>query len=131
MIHERGWHFALAAVLACGGSKAEFPIAADSVARVRPSDSLVLTSAAGVEIWYTLARASTGADGQECVERGLEIRQGGKRVQVPLLYTGSPPLLVNDSTMRATLWTHCAPGDPYRVDLRSGRPVRERSGAAP
>ncbi|HEY5940412.1 MAG TPA: hypothetical protein VIT87_06295 [Gemmatimonadales bacterium] len=124
------WHLALVAIFACGGSKAETPVVADS-ARALPVDSLVLTGAAGIEIWYTLARTSTGADGQACVERGLEIRRDGRRLQVPLLYTGSPPVLVNDSTMRATLWTHCIPGNSYRVDLRSGHPVRERSGAAP
>jgi hypothetical protein len=91
----------------------------------------VLTSPAGAEIWLTLVRAATGADGGRCVERGLEIRQGGKRVQVPLLYTGAPPVLLNDSTMRAILWTHCRPGDAYLVNLRSGHPVRERAGAAP
>lgn len=124
-------HLALVAIFACGGSKAETPVVADSVARALPVDSLVLTGAAGIEIWYTLARRSTGADGRACVERGLEIRRDGRRLQVPLLYTGSPPVLVNDSTMRATLWTHCIPGNSYRVDLRSGHPVRERSGAAP
>jgi hypothetical protein len=46
-------------------------------------------------------------------------------VQVPLLYTGTPPVLLDDSTMRALLWNHCRPVDAYRVDLRSGRPLRE------
>jgi hypothetical protein len=131
LTHGRPWDVALAALLACGGSKTEAPAAGDSASQVRPTDSLVLTSASGTEIWFTLARAATGADGRGCVERGIEIRQGAKRVQVPLLYTGSPPVLVNDSTMKATLWTHCAPGDWYRVDLRSGHPVRDHSGAAP
>ncbi|HEY8196602.1 MAG TPA: hypothetical protein VIG04_06470 [Gemmatimonadales bacterium] len=131
MTHSGAWHLALAALLSCGGSKAEAPVVADSAARALPLDSLVLTGAAGIEIWYRLARTSTAVDGQACVERGLEIRQGGRRVQVPLLYTGSPPVLVNDSTMKAILWTHCAPGQSYLVDLRSGHPVRERSGAAP
>lgn len=130
MTHDRARQLALAALLGCGGSKAEAPVTADSAGRVPPPDSRALAAAGGAEIWYTLARASTGADGKDCVERGLEIRHGGKRVPVPLLYTGSPPVLVNDSTMRATLWTHCAPGDTYRVDLRTGRPVRERSGTA-
>ena len=125
----RAWQAALAALLACGGPEARKP-AADSVANLSPTDSLVLTTPAGVEIWFTLARSATGAAGR-CVERGLEIRQGGRRVQVPLLYTGTAPVLLNDSTMRATLWTHCAPGDAYRVDLRSGQPVRERPGAMP
>ena len=48
------------------------------------------------------------------------------RIPVPLLYTGTAPHLVNDSTMRARLSDHCRPGDAYLVDLRTGRPVRER-----
>ena len=130
-MHGRGWYIGLAAFLACGGPTGQKSAAADSVTNVPPSDSLVLTNTAGVEIWFTLARAATGADGRRCVERGLEIRQGGKRVQVPLLYTGAPPVLLNDSTMRAMLWTHCQPGDAYLVNLRSGHPVREHARATP
>ena len=88
-------------------------------------DSLVLASPGGAQVWFTLARNSTGADGQACVERGLEIRSQGRRIPVPLLYTGVAPVLVNDSTMRAVLWTHCQPGDAYLVNLRSGQPVRD------
>lgn len=91
----------------------------------KPSDSLVISNADGVQVWFTLARAAQGADGKTCVERGLEIRRGETRVQVPLLYTGTPPILLDDSTMRAMLWNHCRPIDAYRVDLRSGRPLRE------
>jgi hypothetical protein len=93
----------------------------------QPADSLVVSNPAGVEIWYTLARAGKGSDGATCVERGLEIRRGGERIPVPLLYTGDTPTLLNDSTMRAILWTNCRPVDAYRVDLRNGRPVREPS----
>jgi len=127
---SRAWQTALAALLACGGPEARKAAGTDSVVSLRPPDSLVLTGPAEVEIWFTLARSATGAGGR-CVERGLEIRREGRRVQVPLLYTGSPPVLLNDSTMQATLWTHCAPGDHYRVDLRSGHPTRVRSGATP
>ena len=96
-----------------------------------PPDSLILTNTAGAEIWFTLSRSATGADGGGCVERGLEIRHGGKRVKVPLLYTGTPPVLLNDSTMRAMLWTHCRPGDAYLVNLRTGQPVREQGANSP
>jgi hypothetical protein len=34
-------------------------------------------------------------------------------------------MLLNDSTMRAMLWTDCTAVTPYLVDLRNGRPVRE------
>ncbi len=131
-MNGRAWYGGgLAALVACGGSTDRERPAAPGGASDLPSDSLVLTSAAGAEIWFTLARVATAANGRRCVERGLEIRQGGKGVQVPLLYTGSPPVLLDDSTMRAILWTHCTPGPPYRVSLRTGHPVRERAGAAP
>jgi hypothetical protein len=96
-----------------------------------PPDSLVFSGAHGVEVWFTLARSATAADGRSCEERGIEIRRGGTRIAVPLLYTAEPPELLNDSTMRARLWTNCKPGDVYLVDLRTGRPVRERAGRAP
>jgi len=131
LTHRSVWYIGLAALLACGGPTRQKPAAADSVTNVPPTDSLALTNTAGVEIWFTLARAATGADDRRCVERGLEIREGGKRVQIPLLYTGASPVLLNDSTMRAILWTHCQPGDAYLVNLRTGHPVRERAGAAP
>ena len=90
----------------------------------KPADSLVISND-GVEVWFTLARVAQGPNGKECLERGLEIRRGETRVQVPLLYTGAPPVLLDDTTMRAFLWNHCKPVDAYRVDLRSGRPLRE------
>jgi hypothetical protein len=91
-----------------------------------PADSLVATAPGGVEIWFTLAREGKAADGTTCTDRTLEIRRGDGRIPVPLLYTSTPPEIVNDTTMRARLSNDCAPGDAYLVDLRSGRPVRER-----
>jgi hypothetical protein len=88
------------------------------------SDSLALAGRHGIEIWYSISRPATGTGGSQCVERGLQIRRGGERIQVPLLYTGDTPTLINDSTMRATLWTNCRPVATYLVDLRTGRPVR-------
>lgn len=94
--------------------------------KVVAADSLVLTAPGGVEVWYTLSREGKAADGSRCLDRTLEIRRGDTRVPVPLLYTGSAPELVNDSTIRARLSQSCAPGDTYLVNLRTGRPVRER-----
>ncbi len=79
-----------------------------------------------MEVWFTLARNSVSAEGVPCVDRTIEIRRGETRVRVPLLYTGSAPELVNDTTLRARLSNHCVPGDAYLVDLRTGRPVRQR-----
>ena len=116
---------AVATVLfACPGSEGERSIARDTLSSA-PPDSLVLTNAAGAEVWFTLAREATGADSHQCVERGLEIRDRGRRVKVPLLYTGVAPVLLDDSTIRAVLWTHCQPGDAYLVNLHTGQPIRE------
>jgi hypothetical protein len=101
----------------------------DAAARPGRADSLVATSADGLEVWFTLTRVGRAPDGTSCVERGLEIRRGGTRTQVPLLYTGVAPVLLDESTMRAELWNNCRPVGTYLVDLRSGRPVRERSGS--
>jgi hypothetical protein len=92
----------------------------------RPADTLVATAPGGVEIWFTHSRESTAEDGTPCVDRTIEIRRSGTRVPVPLLYTGAVPEIVNDTTMRARLSNRCVPGDAYLVDLRTGRPTRER-----
>jgi hypothetical protein len=102
---------------------------ANSGAAIEPADSLALSDRGRVEVWFTLARTAHGSDGKQCLERGLEIRRDGRRVPVPLLYTGETPTLLNDTTIRAVLWTHCKPVDPYLVDLRTGRPVREHRAA--
>lgn len=109
---------------ACG---AERPSRGSPAIVTRQADSLVATSRDGSEVWFTLAREGKGADGTSCVERGLEIRRGGTRIQVPLLYTGTAPQILDQSTMRAELWNHCRPVGTYLVDLRTGRPTRERS----
>jgi hypothetical protein len=116
---------------ACAGGAGERPaVAADSAKDARPADSLVASSGTGVEIWFTLARNDQSTAGTPCVERTLEIRRGESRIKVPLLYTGAPPVLVNDSTLRAQLWNHCRPVGAYLVDLRSGQPVRDPSKGA-
>ncbi|MBA3496375.1 MAG: hypothetical protein H0T86_04660 [Gemmatimonadales bacterium] len=89
------------------------------------AESLVTTSRDGAQIWLTLARTDSGKAGR-CIARAVEIRRGTRRTPVPLLYTLTGPELVNDTTLRARLSDHCAPGDSYLVDLRTGRPVRER-----
>ena len=90
-----------------------------------PADSLVSTLPGGYEIWLTLARADSGAGGR-CTDRAVEIRHEGRRTPVPLLYTSAPLEPVSDTTFRARLSDHCTPGDRYLVDVRTGRPVRER-----
>lgn len=43
---------------------------------------------------------------------------------MPLLYTRDIPRIVNESTVTARLWTLCAAGPEYHVNLRTGQPVR-------
>ena len=121
---SRRWVVILLAIGCGGGSdRAAAPQAAkDSV----PADSLALTAPGGVEVWYTMARTGKAVNGESCIDRTLEIRRGDTRVPVPLLYTGTPPELIDDSTIRARLSDACRPGDAYLVNLRTGRPVRER-----
>jgi hypothetical protein len=112
------WHGAvgLVAVMVSGcRPDAQPPKVADTVAVSHSADSLAV-SRGGVEVWFTLPRTSRASDGKQCLERGLEIRRGRTPIRVPLLYTGESPIL----------WTHCQPLDTYLVDLRTGRPMRER-----
>jgi hypothetical protein len=107
--------------LACGERPAR--AAADAVPTV--PDSLVTTVGDSIEIWFTLARRDSGGTGA-CTERAIEIRRRSSRTPVPLLYTGSAPEVVNDSTLRARLWNRCEAGDTYLVNLRTGQPTREQ-----
>jgi hypothetical protein len=118
----------LTPTIACNTRGAETPEqgASEVVQAPAPTDSLIATAPGGVEVWFTLSREAKAGDGTPCTDRTLEIRRGGTRIPVPLLYTGTAPELVNDSTIRARLSNGCVPGDAYLVDLRTGRPVRER-----
>jgi hypothetical protein len=119
LLHLLGAAFLLGA---CGKSPA--PPTRSSAATA--PDSLALAGPGGVEVWFTLARSGRSSEGVGCVERGLEIRRGGTRRRVPLLYTAEAPSLLDDSTMRAILWTDCRPVATYRVNLITGQPVREQ-----
>jgi hypothetical protein len=115
----------LAAALACSPADRPAVVPPDSAgpAPAAPADSLVLTLPIGATVWYTLARDARAADGTSCVERGLEVRHGGTRVAVPLLYTRDIPTAAGDSTIEARLYLNCAPGDRYRVNTRTGQPT--------
>jgi hypothetical protein len=111
--------------LACGrGSKPGDggPPAVAEVAHAR--DSLILTTKAGAAVWFVAERPAEDSSGTPCTERAMEIRWAWKSIPIPLLYTGAVPRLVNDTTIEAAIWLHCRPGNVYRVDLHTGRPVR-------
>jgi hypothetical protein len=110
---------------ACGPSDHKTTALADTSVSIAPKESLAVAGS-GVEIWFTFSRPGLAADGTPCVDRGIELRRDGKRIPVPLLYTHEAPTIVNDTTARAVLYTSCLPGDAYLVDLRTGRPTREK-----
>jgi hypothetical protein len=89
-------------------------------------DALALTAPGGIEVWFTGTRPAADSAGTACTERVMEIRRDGRRIAIPLLYTGQAPRLVNDSTLEVPIWLHCRPGNVYRVSLTTGQPVRIR-----
>ena len=115
-----------AAVLLAAGCRGKPEPAGSRDSTRAPADSLAVSAPNGVEVWYTLARSGRSEEGAACTERGLEIRRAGNRVPVPLLYTGETPTMINDTTMRAVLWTNCRAVKPYRVNLRTGQPKPEQ-----
>lgn len=122
---------AAATLVACGagdGSRGAQQVPADTSTAATvaaPGESLAV-SGPGVEIWFTLSRQGALPDGKSCIDRAIELRRDGKRIPIPLLYTEEAPSIVNDTTARAVLFTNCTAGDPYLVDLRTGRPTREK-----
>ena len=118
------------ALVACRGEPAaktmakSAPLAAAN-APTAPADSLVLRLPSGTEVWYTLAREERDTAGATCLERILEIRTQSRKIPVPLLYTRDAPRVINDSTVSARIWNRCTPGDEYRINLRTGQPVRK------
>ncbi len=89
-----------------------------------PSESLALPVSAGVSVWFGDSRADQDESGQGCRERVLMIHRDATRIPVPLLYTATVPILVDDSTIEAELWLHCKVLDRYRVNLTTGHPTR-------
>ena len=116
----------LVALTACGEGRRE-PAPAGQAASLPappPADTPALTAPGGVEVWFTASRFASDSAGIPCTERVMEIRRVGRRIAIPLLYTGSTPRLVNDSTLEVPIWLHCRPGNTYRVSLTTGQPTR-------
>jgi hypothetical protein len=105
----------------------EDTLSASGETRADPPDSLVLVFG-GSSVWHTLSREARSASGESCLERTLEIRHaaGSRPVRVPLLYTMDVPELVDDSTLEARVYRDCAPGDLYRIHVRTGQPTPVR-----
>ena len=90
-----------------------------------PRPELVLESPGGTGVWFGDSREGHDSAGTPCTERTLEVRGPGGRQIVPLLYTLDTPTVLDDTTIRARLFTNCRPGATYRVDLRTGLPTRK------
>ena len=112
----------LASLVGCLARGEPEPGRAPDTASPPLADSLALSTPDGVTVWLTEGRASTDSAGNACVERSIEIRRDTSRLKVPLLYTVSPLVLLDDSTLRAELAERCRPARAYRVDLRTAMP---------
>ena len=116
-------------LMACGEGDRDDPARGQppaAPAPAAPADSLVLETPTA-SVWHTLSREATGPGGERCLERTLEIRRDGAApVRVPLLYTLDVPRVVDDSTLEARVFLNCAPGDRYRIHMRTGQPTRIR-----
>jgi hypothetical protein len=115
-----------AALVACSGGDKPAPVPERGAGATPPppADSLALVAPGGVEVWFTAGRDAADSTGAPCTERVMEIRREGRHIPIPLLYTGSAPRLVNDSTIEVPIWLHCRPGNVYRVSLTTGQPTR-------
>ena len=89
-----------------------------------PADSMVLSAPGGVSVWLTEGRRASDSAGTACYERTIEIRRDTTRLKVPLLYTVTVPVLLDDSTFKAELARDCRATASYRVSLRDGMPHR-------
>ena len=119
----------LTLILIAGGAGGEPESGAPPTpqADAAPADSLILSAPGGVTVWLAEGRRGTNPAGDTCFERTLEIRRDSSRIKVPLLYTISTPVLLDDSTLRAELASNCRPGAAYRVSLTTGRPTPIRT----
>ena len=88
------------------------------------ADELALQVSESVSVWFTSARTDTSAEGTECRERVMEIRDHDRTIPVPLLYTAGLPRITSDSTFDVHIWRHCVPADLYRVNMITGQPTR-------
>lgn len=117
-----GGGYLLLLTVACGPERHTKPQVETAAATA--SDTLLLALPGGTEVWWTLARTGRDSLGAPCVERAVELRTGHARTLVPLLYTTTPPVARDDTTLEADLSNQCRPAGRYRISVRSGQPQR-------
>ena len=110
----------------CGARGEPAPGALPEVAEVplQLDDSLVLLLPGGATVWLGGGRRAKDSTGTPCVERSVQIWRDSVRRVVPLLFTGSLPTMLDDSTIRAELYRDCRPSAVYKVGVRDGLPHR-------
>jgi hypothetical protein len=118
-----------AAALALAGCGARGEPEAGAVPEVdqappRLADTLVLALPGGNTVWLAEGRRARDSAGGACIERSVEIRRDSVRLKVPLLFTGSMPTRLDDSTIRAELYRDCRVSQVYQIGLRDGLPHR-------
>lgn len=116
-------------VAGCGGGSRDSQLETVRVPDVMVSSQFVLAVNDSISLWYTLEREATATNDTGCIERGLEVRTGARRLLVPLFYTAERPVVLDDSTIQVPLYRHCRPEQLYRIHLRTGQPtpVRQES----
>lgn len=101
--------------------------AAARVVDSAPPDTHILDLADRTEVWLTAGRVGRGPTGAPCLERGIQLRRGPLRIQVPLLYTSELPVVIGGKLV-ASLSTDCVSGQRYTIDAVTGYPTkRERA----
>lgn len=114
----------VAALGACSPQDAKQEESAGTAPLAPLQDSLVLRMPDSAEVWYTGFMLDSAVTGEPCYERTVEIRRGGSRTPVPLLYTFGELEVVDDTTVRASLMRDCAKLDTYLVNTRTAQPRR-------
>ena len=120
----RAWALLVAALASCSPKESKQEDAAGLATFAPGPDTMILRMPDSAEVWYTGHMLDTAATGEPCYERTVEIRRGGSRTPVPLLYTLGELEVVNDTTVRASLMRDCAKLDTYLVNTRTGQPRR-------
>lgn len=111
---------------ACGGGSRDSQLETVRAPEVMVPSEFVLAVNDSISLWYTLEREATSTNDTGCIERGLEVRSGERRLLVPLLYTAERPVVLDDSTIQVPLYRNCRPEQLYRVNLRTGQPTPVR-----
>jgi hypothetical protein len=117
---------ALVLLAGCGARGEPAPGALPEVDQGPPqlTDTLVLTLPGGNSVWLAEGRRARDSVGTPCFERSVEIRRDSARLKVPLLFTGSMPTRLDDTTVRAELYRDCRLSAVYKVGVRDGLPHR-------